>query len=124
MNGSQRAERATELNLRVTGRCAGFLFRSTAKPRTKGEKVIADFCCLFYRTAVLYLPRLGIKNWFYKNVTELSGGQKQLFTGFPLDLVQATATAFFIWFLSQPMLEKLDRIKVKYGLVEYEDTEA
>ena len=39
-------------------------------------------------------------------------------TGFPMDLVQAAATALFLWFLSQPMLEKLDRIKVKYGLVE------
>ncbi|MCI2106362.1 MAG: ATP-binding cassette domain-containing protein [Intestinimonas sp.] len=39
-------------------------------------------------------------------------------TGFPMDLVQAAATAFFLWFLSRPMLEKLDRIKVKYGLVE------
>ena len=25
---------------------------------------------------------------------------------------------FFLWFLSQPMLEKLDRVKVKYGLLE------
>lgn len=39
-------------------------------------------------------------------------------TGFPLDCVQAMGTAIFLWFLSEPMLEKLDRIKVKYGLVE------
>lgn len=39
-------------------------------------------------------------------------------TGFPFDLVHATATVIFLWFLSRPMLEKLDRIKVKYGLVE------
>ncbi len=39
-------------------------------------------------------------------------------TGFPFDLVQAAATVFFLWFISRPMLEKLDRIKVKYGLVE------
>lgn len=38
--------------------------------------------------------------------------------GFPFDLIHATATAFFLWFISRPMLEKLDRIKVKYGLVE------
>ncbi len=38
--------------------------------------------------------------------------------GFPFDLVQAAATAFFLWVISRPMLEKLDRIKVKYGLVE------
>ena len=38
--------------------------------------------------------------------------------GFPFDLVHASATAFFLWFCSRPMLEKLDRIKVKYGLIE------
>ncbi|MDR1589368.1 MAG: ATP-binding cassette domain-containing protein [Oscillospiraceae bacterium] len=38
--------------------------------------------------------------------------------GFPFDLVHAAATVFFLWFASRPMLEKLDRIKVKYGFVE------
>lgn len=38
--------------------------------------------------------------------------------GIPFDLIHATATVFFLWVLSQPMLEKLDRIKVKYGLIE------
>ena len=39
-------------------------------------------------------------------------------TGFPMDCVHSLATAVFLWFLTEPMLEKLDRIKVKYGLVE------
>ena len=39
-------------------------------------------------------------------------------TGFPVDLMHAAATVLFLWMLSQPMLEKLDRIKVKYGLIE------
>ncbi len=38
--------------------------------------------------------------------------------GFPFDLVHASATVLFLWFISRPMLEKLDRIKVKYGLIE------
>ncbi len=38
--------------------------------------------------------------------------------GFPIDLVHAAATAVFMWFISQPLLEKLDRIKVKYGLID------
>ena len=38
-------------------------------------------------------------------------------TGFPYDLVQAAATVVFLWIASKPMLEKLDRIKVKYGLM-------
>ena len=39
-------------------------------------------------------------------------------TGFPVDLVHGAGTVIFLWLLSQPMLEKLDRIKVKYGLIE------
>ena len=39
-------------------------------------------------------------------------------TGFPVDCVHAAATWIFLWFGAEPMLEKLDRIKVKYGLVE------
>ena len=39
-------------------------------------------------------------------------------SGIPVDLVHATATVLFLWFAAEPMLEKLDRIKVKYGLYE------
>ena len=39
-------------------------------------------------------------------------------SGFPMDCVHAAATWLFLWFAAEPMLEKLDRIKVKYGLVE------
>ena len=38
--------------------------------------------------------------------------------GIPFDLVHAVATVTFLVVISQPMLEKLDRVKVKYGLVE------
>jgi len=40
--------------------------------------------------------------------------------GIPFDLIHAAATVVFLLVISQPMLEKLDRIKVKYGLVERE----
>ena len=39
-------------------------------------------------------------------------------TGVPIDLVRAIGTFFFLWLGAEPMLEKLDRIKVKYGLAE------
>ena len=39
-------------------------------------------------------------------------------TGLPMDLVHAFGTAIFLMFAAEPMLEKMDRIKVKYGLVE------
>ena len=37
--------------------------------------------------------------------------------GIPFDLVHAFATVVFLYVAARPMLEKLDRIKVKYGLI-------
>jgi len=39
-------------------------------------------------------------------------------TGIPFDLIHGGGTVFFIMLAGEPMLEKLDRIKVKYNLVE------
>lgn len=39
-------------------------------------------------------------------------------SGLPVDLVHAASTAIFLWLLSGPMLDKLERIKKKYGLIE------
>lgn len=39
--------------------------------------------------------------------------------GFPFNLIHALATVVFLWFISGPMIEKLERIKEKYGLIEY-----
>ncbi len=38
--------------------------------------------------------------------------------GFPVDLIHALSTIFFLWFFSEPMIEKLERIKIKYGLLD------
>lgn len=39
-------------------------------------------------------------------------------SGIPFDLVHAAATIFFLFVISKPMIEKLERIKIKYGLIE------
>ena len=39
-------------------------------------------------------------------------------SGIPFDLVHAAATIFFLFIISNPMIEKLDRIKIKYGFIE------
>lgn len=39
-------------------------------------------------------------------------------SGLPVDLVHASATVIFLWLGSRPMLEKLERIKIKYGMIE------
>lgn len=39
-------------------------------------------------------------------------------SGFPMDCIHAAATAFFLWIAAEPMLEKLERIRKKYGLID------
>ncbi|HBN57511.1 MAG TPA: ECF transporter S component [Lachnospiraceae bacterium] len=41
-------------------------------------------------------------------------------SGLPVDLVQAVSTVIFLLLMSRPLLEKLERIKKKYGLIETE----
>ena len=41
-------------------------------------------------------------------------------SGLPVDLVHASATVIFLWIASKPMIEKLERIKVKYGMMNYQ----
>ena len=38
-------------------------------------------------------------------------------SAFPMDLIHAAATVFFLFVLSNVMIEKLERIKIKYGLI-------
>ena len=39
-------------------------------------------------------------------------------SGFPMECIHAAATAFFLWIAAEPMLEKLERIRKKYGLID------
>ena len=39
-------------------------------------------------------------------------------TGLPMDLIHAFGTSVFLMIAAEPMLEKMDRIKTKYGLTE------
>lgn len=38
-------------------------------------------------------------------------------SGFSMDAVQAISTVIFLWFFTEPMLDKLERVKIKYGFM-------
>jgi energy-coupling factor transport system ATP-binding protein len=37
--------------------------------------------------------------------------------GFPFDLIHAVSTALFLWLIGEPMVEKLSRMREKYGIL-------
>ena len=99
----------------IIGFLAGVLFRKGLLRRTRGS------LCTFGALAAIVVYG-GIMNpasalmWSYTINWRII--LAYYISGFLMDCVQAAATAFFLWFAAEPMLEKLDRIKVKYGLVE------
>jgi energy-coupling factor transport system ATP-binding protein len=99
----------------IIGFLAGVLFRKGVLCRSRGS------LCIFGALSAILIYG-GIMNpasalmW----VGELNRNilVSYYISGFPMDCVHAAATWIFLWFAAEPMLEKLDRIKVKYGLVE------
>lgn len=98
-----------------TGFLAGVLFRKGWLRRSRLSLCIygALACIAIYggimnpASAIMYANEL---NWQVILPYFISG--------FPIDCIHAAATWIFLWFAAEPMLEKFDRIKVKYGLIE------
>ena len=99
----------------IIGFLAGVLFRRGWLRRSRAA------LCVFGAIAAVVVYG-GIMNpvsaLLYARTLEWKVIAAYYVTGFPVDCVHAAATVFFLWVLAEPMLEKLDRIKVKYGLVE------
>lgn len=99
----------------MIGFLAGILYR---KGILKARR--ADLCIYGFFSVLLIFG--GIMNpvsclMSYGYITR-AGLLAHYISGAPMDLVQAVSTVIFLWFLSRPMLEKLERIKRKYGLIE------
>ncbi len=99
----------------IIGFLSGVLFRKGLLRRTRLSM------CIFGALAALVIYG-GIMN-FAAAVMEggtltLQGLLPFYVVGLPIDCVHAAATVLVLWFAAEPMLEKMDRIKVKYGLVE------
>ena len=99
----------------MIGFLAGILYQKGILKARKTELCIYGFLSVFLIYGGIMNPASAL-TW----VGELN--EKVLLTyyisGLPFDCIQAAATWLFLWFGAEPMLEKLDRIKVKYGMVE------
>ncbi len=99
----------------IIGFLAGVLFRKGLLNRNR------EALCIFGALSALLIYGCIMNTssalmW----ASELNWGTllSSFLTGFPMDCIHAAATALFLWLAAEPMLEKLDRVKVKYGLVE------
>lgn len=100
----------------IIGFLAGTLHRKGLLPRARLP------LCVFGSLAALVLYG-GLMN--LQSAVQASPGVLSLkivlaycASGFPMDCIHAAATWFFLWVAAEPLLEKLERVKTKYGLVE------
>lgn len=99
----------------LSGFFAGVLFRKGWLQRSRGA------LCVFGALAalVIYGGIMNPASAITANRTLSEGMLLSYYvTGMPFDCIHAAATWLFLWFGAEPMLEKLDRIKTKYGLIE------
>lgn len=98
----------------IIGFLAGILFRKGLLMRTRGALCVFGALCAI----LIYGGIMNPASALTAN-RELTGGilLSSYVVGMPFDCIHAMATWLFLWFGAEPMLEKLDRIKVKYGLI-------
>lgn len=99
----------------IIGFLAGFLYRK------KGLRKTRLSLCVFGGLSTLVIYGL-IMNFasLVMSMGDLSlkGYIAYIIAGLPFDLIHAASTVFFLFILSNPMLEKIDRVKTKYGLID------
>ncbi len=99
----------------VIGFVAGILFKKGFLRKTRTSLCIFGFLATFVIYGII-MNSASILMW-QSNITwdmVLSA----CIMGAPFDLIHSLSTAFFLWFISVPMIEKIERIKTKYGLLE------
>ena len=98
----------------IIGFLAGVLFHQRILPASK------PVLCLFGISSVLLIYGI-IMNTYTVLLLQPHPTVKMLLAawaaGLPFDCIHALSTAFFLWFTAHPMMEKIERIKTKHGLL-------
>ena len=100
----------------IIGFIAGLLFKKGMLKKKKLSLCIYGGISTFFIYGFL-LDTASIFMFSEKNITK-AGAISVYISGIPFNIVHGISTVIFLFILSKPMIEKLDRIKVKYGLIE------
>ncbi len=98
----------------LCGLAAGLLFYNANLRRTRAVYAVAGAALAL----LLYGPVMNLASALMMSGEALTGKLvlTYMLTGFPVDCVHAASSAIFLWFLGEPLTEKLERVRVKYGL--------
>ena len=98
----------------IIGYISGLLFQKGLLRRSRGALCVFGFIMtvmvygLIMNFSTMVLVRAPM------NTASLIAYYAQ---GLPMDIIHALSTFFILFFAAEPMLEKLDRVKTKYGLL-------
>ena len=97
------------------GFLAGVLFQKGWLCKTK-----ASLCVFGFLATFMIYGCIMNTSYVIQSQTHLTKAMfiAALVSGAPFDLVHAVSTVFFLWIMAEAMIEKLERIKEKYGLLE------
>ena len=99
----------------MIGFLAGILYQKGILKARKLDLCIYGFLSVFLIYGGIMNPASVLMSYGYITKSSLIA---YYISGAPVDLVHAASTVIFLWLLSSPLLEKLERIKVKYGLIQ------
>lgn len=99
----------------MIGFLAGILFQKGILKAKKVPLCIYGFLSVYFIFGGIMNPASALMTYGY--ITKASIIAFYI-SGAPVDMVQGVSTIFFLWVMSKPMLEKLERIKRKYGLIQ------
>ena len=99
----------------IIGFLAGIMFQKGILRKTKTDMCVFGFLATFVIYGGIMNPASVIMWQSNININMLLSSYVM---GMPFDFIHAVSTVFFLFFATEPMLEKLERIKIKYGLIE------
>ena len=99
----------------IIGFLAGIMFQKGILRKTKTDMCVFGFLVTFVIYGGIMNPASVIMWQSNININMLLSSYVM---GMPFDFIHAVSTVFFLFFAAEPMLEKLERIKIKYGLIE------
>ncbi len=98
----------------MIGFLAGVLFKKGLLRRDRTSLCVFGFLCTVIIYGGIMNPASAIMSISELNFDVLAA---YYISGLPVDIVHGLSTALFLFLAAEPMLEKLDRIKVKYGIL-------
>lgn len=104
----------------LIGFMAGILYQKGILKARKLDLCIYGFLSVIFIFGGIMNPASILMSYGYITKESLIA---YYISGIPVDMVHASSTVFFLWTMSRPLLEKLERIKRKYGLIEPQEEE-